>query len=183
MILHVPVAIIYEAAFLKEGEIEDERQIAFSNRLHLWHPILLKTIELGLTDNDFGSAAVDVLDLWLTEIPHKEIFTSMRDVFPQLSGYLCISSGVEEETVKKNFAEVLEEQHLNDQFWRSSRKKVTRRELAEKVLHFLGKLGGDAHSIIDSETHKERQNMNEIRWDSEWRLRCELPLVAHKRPL
>ena len=25
--------------------------------------------------------------------------------------------------------------------------------------------------------------MNEIRWDSEWRLRCELPLVPHKRPL
>ncbi len=65
MLLHIPVAIIYETAFLREGELPND-QVAFSNRLHLWHPILLKTIELGLTDNDFGAAAVDVLDLWLT---------------------------------------------------------------------------------------------------------------------
>ncbi len=110
----------------------------------------------------------------------------MADVFPKLAGYLCISIGEEEEEKKEiaaGGAGGLQEQHLNDQFWRSSRKRVTRRELAEKVLHFLGKLGGDAHSIIDSADRKERQSMNQIRWDSEWKIRCELPLVPHKRPL
>ena len=31
---------------------------------------------------------------------------------------------------------------------------MTRKELAEKVLTFLGKLGGDSHSIIDNAERK-----------------------------
>ena len=116
MLLHVPVAIIHEPPSRHS-----------TSRLHLWHPVLLKTIELGLTDNDFGAAAVDVLDLWLSELPHREVFSQMGDVFPKLAGYLCVGDEDSTTPAEKNKPVALEEQHLNDQFWRSTRSRVTRR--------------------------------------------------------
>ena len=54
--------------------------------------------------------------------------------------------------------------------------RVDRREIANKVLDLLGKIGGHAHSIINNELTKKHDKENFIRWDSEKRLKFTLPL-------
>ena len=50
-------------------------------------------------------------------------------------------------------------------------------EIAYKVLDLLGKIGGHAHSIISNELTKKHDKENFIRWDSEKRLKFDLPLA------
>jgi len=58
--------------------------------------------------------------------------------------------------------------------------RIDRREIANKVLDLLGKIGGHAHSIINNELTKKHDKENLIRWDSEKRLKFTLPLNQKK---
>ena len=53
---------------------------------------------------------------------------------------------------------------------------VDRREIADRVLDLLGKIGGHAHKVISSTASKQHDRENVIRWDPEKRLKFNLPL-------
>ena len=59
-------------------------------------------------------------------------------------------------------------------------RKIDRRDIANKVLDLLGKIGGHAHSIINNELSKKHDKENVIRWDTEKRLRFIVPLHTSK---
>ena len=58
--------------------------------------------------------------------------------------------------------------------------KIDRREIANKVIDLLGKIGGHAHKIINNELTKNHDKENFIRWDSEKRLKLTIPLNQRK---
>jgi DNA-dependent protein kinase catalytic subunit len=60
------------------------------------------------------------------------------------------------------------------------RAKISRKDIANKVLDLLGKIGGHAHSIINNELSKKHDKKNFIRWDPEKRLKFSLPLYNKK---
>lgn len=57
---------------------------------------------------------------------------------------------------------------------------MTRKDIANKVLDLLGKIGGFAHNIINNELSKKHDKKNFIRWDPEKRLKFTLPLYNRK---
>ncbi len=59
---------------------------------------------------------------------------------------------------------------------REELRKIDRRDIANKVLDLLGKIGGHAHSIINNELTKKHDKENVIRWDTEKRLKLKVPL-------
>jgi hypothetical protein len=58
--------------------------------------------------------------------------------------------------------------------------KITRKDIANKVLDLLGKIGGHAHSIINNEQTKLHEMENFIKWDPEKRLKFTIPLYTTK---
>ena len=58
--------------------------------------------------------------------------------------------------------------------------KVERREIAQKVLDLLGKIGGYAHNIINNEQTKEHEKENFIKWDPEKKLKFTIPMYNKK---
>ena len=57
---------------------------------------------------------------------------------------------------------------------------ITGKDISNKVLDLLGKIGGFAHNIINNELSKKHDKKNFIRWDPEKRLKFSLPLYNHK---
>jgi hypothetical protein len=58
--------------------------------------------------------------------------------------------------------------------------KIDRREIANKVVDLLGKIGGHAHQIINNDITKDHDKENFIRWDSEKRIKFSIPLNQRK---
>ena len=58
--------------------------------------------------------------------------------------------------------------------------RIDRKDIAYKVLDVLGKIGGNAHSIINNEQTKLHEKENFIKWDPEKRLKFTIPLYAKK---
>jgi len=58
--------------------------------------------------------------------------------------------------------------------------RIDRRDIANKVLDLLGKIGGHSHSIINNELSKKHDKENFIRWDPEKRLKFTIPLHQRK---
>ena len=57
---------------------------------------------------------------------------------------------------------------------------MDRKDIANKVLDLLGKIGGHAHSIINNERTKKHDKENFVRWDTEKRLKFTIPLHTEK---
>ena len=57
---------------------------------------------------------------------------------------------------------------------------MDRKDIANKVLDLLGKIGGHAHSVINNERTKRHDRENFIRWDPEKRLKFTVPLHTDK---
>lgn len=57
---------------------------------------------------------------------------------------------------------------------------VERKEIANKVLDLLGKIGGHAHSIINCDETRKHEKENFIKWDPEKRLKFTVPLYTTK---
>jgi hypothetical protein len=62
----------------------------------------------------------------------------------------------------------------------SKEKHVDGRDIADKVLDLLGKIGGHAHSIISNDKSKKHGKENLIKWDSEKRININIPLNDEK---
>ena len=75
----------------------------------------------------------------------------------------------------------VEEHYFFQDIIRDSKdEKVDRKDIANKVLDLLGKIGGHAHSIINNELTKEHDKENFVRWDPEKRLKFTVPLHTEK---
>lgn len=70
-------------------------------------------------------------------------------------------------------------QRVLDKETEFGRAKITQKEISNKVLDLLGKIGGCAHNIINNELSKKHDKENFIRWDPEKRLKFSLPLYNH----
>lgn len=57
---------------------------------------------------------------------------------------------------------------------------IERKDIANKVLDLLGKLGGHAHSIINNDQTRTHEKENFIKWDPERRLKFTVPLYTTK---
>lgn len=57
---------------------------------------------------------------------------------------------------------------------------IERKDIANKVLNLLGKLGGHAHSIINNAQTKLHEKEHFIKWDPERRLKFTVPLFTTK---
>lgn len=54
------------------------------------------------------------------------------------------------------------------------------KDIALSVLDLLGKIGGNAHSVINNADSKAHDKENYIRWDPEKRLKFTIPLYSKK---
>lgn len=100
------------------------------------------------------------------------------NVVPMLSDFLTIES---KQAMGHSEEDKVEEHYFFQDVIRDSKdKKVDRKDIANKVLDLLGKIGGHAHSIINNDLTKKHDKENFIRWDPEKRLKFSVPLYNEK---
>jgi DNA-dependent protein kinase catalytic subunit len=115
---------------------------------------------------------ITTLEKWFNALPVSLVAQLYADVLPKLSDFLQIESGHDTKGKETYF--------FQDLIKETKEERVDRREIANKVLDLLGKIGGHAHSIINNELTKKHDRENFIRWDSEKRLKFSLPLHSQK---
>lgn len=161
LLLQVPLALLYS------------KDIGTDN-VELWKGVMLKALELGHINNGIAMTCVNMLEQWFNRLPPNTTVKLYQEILPKLSEFLNI------EVEQLNHHPEYFHQQVLQRETEFGRAKVSRRDIANKVLDLLGKIGGFAHNIINNELSKKHDKENFIRWDPEKRLKFSLPLYNRK---
>ena len=161
LLLQVPLALLYS------------KDIGTDN-VELWKGVMLKALELGHINNSIAMTCVSMLEQWFNRLPPNTTVKLYQEILPKLSEFLNIESEQLNHHPEYFHQQVLQKE---TEFGRA---KISRKDIANKVLDLLGKIGGFAHNIINNELSKKHDKENFIRWDPEKRLKFSLPLYNRK---
>jgi hypothetical protein len=134
---------------------------------------MIKALELGRTNNGIAMTCINMLEQWFSQLPPNTTVKLYREIIPQLSDFL--NAEVDQGDNPEYFHQRVLKKEL--EFGQTS---FTTRDISNKVLDLLGKIGGYAHNIINNEISKKHDKENFIRWDPEKRLKFSLPLYNTK---
>jgi DNA-dependent protein kinase catalytic subunit len=161
LLLQVPLALLYS------------KDIGTDNA-ELWKGVMLKALELGHTDNGIAMTCVDMLEQWFNRLPPSTTVKLYQEILPQLSDFLNVEAEAQSDAPEYFHQRVLRQEA------EVGKANITRKDISNKVLDLLGKIGGFAHNIINNELSKKHDKKNFIRWDPEKRLKFSLPLYNRK---
>jgi len=108
---------------------------------------MLKALEIGHINSGLAMKSIDMLEKWFNALPLNVTVDLYKDILPQLSDFLHVETG--KGAKRKDL--------LNDTYYYQEMLKtgnevsIERKDIAYKVLDLLGKIGGHAHSIINTD--------------------------------
>jgi len=157
LLLQVPVSIL----FSKERRLDS---------VYYWKGIMQKSLQIGRGDLKLASTAITMLEEWFNQLPPTLTQELYRDILPLFSEYLAAD---------EQQATALQAS-LNDyaDMMKVGEEEISKKDIALRVLALLGKIGGNAHAIINNEDSKSHDKENYIRWDPEKRLKFCVPLYS-----
>jgi len=194
MLLHVPISILYTSPQNRRTQvksIDDKSEGSQNENIHLWKGVMIKALDLSHINNRLAMTCIKMLEQWFNTLPVSVTADLYSDVVPKLSDFLINQESAlgksgdinpEEDYFERNGEGFTETFYFQEKLIeeREELRKIDRRDIANKVLDLLGKIGGHAHSIINNELSKKHDKENVIRWDIEKRLRLLVPLHLSK---
>lgn len=152
---------------------------------------MIKALDLSHINNRLAMTCIKMLEQWFNTLPVSVTAELYSNVVPKLSDFLINQESAigksgdinpEEDYFERDGEGFTETFYFQEKLIeeREELRKIDRRDIANKVLDLLGKIGGHAHSIINNELSKKHDKENVIRWDTEKRLRLLVPLHLSK---
>ncbi|CDW71353.1 dna-dependent protein kinase catalytic subunit [Stylonychia lemnae] len=165
LLLHVPVQILY-------------RQDKKTDNVQNWKVIMQKAIDLGRNNNQLAWNSINMLEQWFNLLPMNVTLDLYHDILPKLSDFLQVDDNKKQK--KLNDATGGDTYQYLEMLKSGNEVNIERKDIALKVMDLLGKIGGNAHSIISNEQNKLIERENFIKWDPEKRLKFTVPLYTKK---
>lgn len=138
-------------------------------------------LKLGVSYTPIAEHAIGVLERWLEhsgtlpEASRAIVHGALEAVLPALNGYLYVSAQEGQLSSEEVAAE-----EAREAMRRESLKEPSTDGLCRRVLRFLGRFGGRAHSLVGAGSIDNLAS--EIAWDRTERVQVSLPFPVQEHP-
>ena len=100
---------------------------------------------------------IATLEKWFNALPVSLVAQLYSDILPKLSDFLYLNDSSKYASSRSRGEDQPETYFFQDLIKETKDCTIDRREIANKVLDLLGKIGGHAHSIINNELNKKHE--------------------------